>query len=55
VGKTILLPMLEGLSAYEVVRLLTGKDPARCPVCKKGLMMRYYASAQLKHNNKSMK
>jgi len=47
VGKTILLPMLEGLSAYEVVRLLTGKDPALCPVCKKGLMMRYRGLRQL--------
>lgn len=38
IGKTILLPVLEGLSAYEVVRELTGKDPARCTKCKTGFM-----------------
>jgi len=38
IGKTILLPVLEGLSAYEVIRELTGKDPARCPKCKTGFM-----------------
>jgi len=47
VGKTILLPMLEGLTAYEVIRLLTGKDPAICPVCKKGLMIRCRGLRQL--------
>jgi len=40
VGKTIWLPQLEGLTAYEVLYLLTGRDPMRCPLCKKGLMMR---------------
>lgn len=39
VDKTILLPILEGLSAYEVVRQLTGKDPALCPKCKAGFMV----------------
>lgn len=38
VRKTILLPILEGLTAYEVVRELTGKDPALCPKCKTGFM-----------------
>jgi predicted Zn-ribbon and HTH transcriptional regulator len=38
IGKTMLLPILEGLSAYEVIRELTGKDPARCPKCKTGWM-----------------
>jgi hypothetical protein len=39
IGKTILLPVLEGLSAYELVRELTGKDPARCPKYKTGFML----------------
>lgn len=39
-GKTIWLPMLEGLTAYEVYRTLTGKDPVRCPKCKEGIMLR---------------
>ena len=41
VGKSILLPMLKGLSADAVGHFLMGKDSARCPVCRKGLMMRY--------------
>ena len=40
VGKTMWLTVLEGLTAYEVLRELTGKDPLLCPVCKKGLMTR---------------
>jgi len=40
VGKSILIPKLEGLSAYEMLRVLSGKDPASCPVCKKGIMVR---------------
>lgn len=38
-GKTILLPILEGLTAYEVYRILKGTDPARCPKCKQGIMV----------------
>ena len=34
-------PMLEGLNAYEVYRTLRGNDPARCPKCKKGIMIRH--------------
>jgi len=41
IGKTIWLPVLEGLNAYEVYRTLTGKDPIRCPKCKDGIMLRY--------------
>jgi len=41
IGKTIWLPLLEGLTAYEVYRALRGTDPARCPKCKKGVLIRY--------------
>jgi len=40
VGKTMYLSMLEGLSAYEVLKAITGKDPSLCPVCKQGIMVR---------------
>jgi hypothetical protein len=40
IGRIIWLPILEGLSAYEVYRTLTGTDPARCPKCKQGTMLR---------------
>lgn len=39
-GKTIWLPRLEGLTVYEVYRTLTGNDPARCPKCKEGIMLK---------------
>jgi hypothetical protein len=41
IGKAIWLPVLEGLTAYEVYRTLSGKDPICCPKCKKGIMVRY--------------
>lgn len=41
IGKIIWLPVLEGLTAYEVYRTLSGNDPIRCPKCKKGIMARY--------------
>jgi hypothetical protein len=41
IGKTIWLPVLEGLTAYEVYRILRGSDPACCPKCKQGMMVRY--------------
>ena len=40
IGKSMWVPLLEGLSAYEVIRYITGKDPLICPLCKKGLMIR---------------
>ncbi len=40
IGKTIWLPVLEGLNAYEVYREVTGSDPTRCPKCKQGTMIR---------------
>jgi len=40
IRKTIWLPALEGLTAYEVYRTLTGVDPIRCPKCKQGIMLR---------------
>jgi len=33
------LPVLEGLPAIDVWRMLTGNDPLCCPVCKKGKMI----------------
>jgi hypothetical protein len=41
IGKTIWQPILEGLNAYEVYRVLSETDPARCPKCKQGIMVRY--------------
>lgn len=40
VGKPVWFPILEGLTAYEVYRVLKGTDPVRCPKCKKGIMVR---------------
>lgn len=40
IGKIIWLPVLEGLTAYEVYRALTGIDPVRCPKCKQGIMIK---------------
>lgn len=39
IGKVIWLPVLEGLTTYEVYRALKGTDPARCPKCKQGIMI----------------
>ncbi|MBM3435879.1 MAG: IS91 family transposase [Bacteroidetes bacterium] len=33
------LPVYEGLNAGEVLQMITGKDPLRCPVCGKGRMI----------------
>lgn len=38
IGKTGYLPRLEGLTGQEVFEQLTGKEPFRCPECKKGIM-----------------
>jgi hypothetical protein len=45
IGKTIWQPILEGLNAYEVFRTLRGSDPARCPKCEQGIMVRYSMEA----------
>jgi predicted Zn-ribbon and HTH transcriptional regulator len=39
IGKTILLPRLEGLTACEVYRIITGNDPSRCPKCRQGRLV----------------
>ncbi len=39
VGNTMYLSCLEGLSAFEVLWAITGKDPSICPKCKKGKMV----------------
>ncbi|NQU85772.1 MAG: transposase [Mariniphaga sp.] len=41
IGKTTWLPVLEGLTAYEVYRALRGNDPIRCQKCNKGVLLRY--------------
>ena len=41
IGKITWLPVLEGLTAYEVYRMLSGNDPISCPKCKNGIMRRY--------------
>jgi len=38
IGKDTFLSQLEGLSAFEVLWHITGKDPALCPVCHHGVM-----------------
>jgi hypothetical protein len=38
-GKVNAMPVLEGLSAMEAYREITGKDPFQCPACRKGRMM----------------
>ena len=38
IGKTVFLPVLEGLSGQEVFQAVTGIDPLRCPSCKTGWM-----------------
>ena len=40
VGSKRMLPRLEGLTACEVYRTLTGNDPVRCPKCTEGFMLR---------------
>lgn len=42
------LPQLEGLPAIDVWRNLTGKDPAICPICKKGIMRPVAATVEIK-------
>jgi len=38
IDKAAFLPVLEGLTALEVWRSITGKDPLLCPKCKTGIM-----------------
>lgn len=38
INETMWLSVLEGLSAYEILKALFKKEPLLCPVCKKGLM-----------------
>ena len=39
IGKATYYPILQGLTAYEVFRHVTGTDPLRCPVCEQGRMV----------------
>ncbi len=47
VAHTMYLSQLEGLSAYETLRMIIGKGPSVCPVCKQGIMVRIKKIAQL--------
>ena len=38
-GRSEIISLLAGLTAKEVFRVVTGKDPDICPKCKKGKMM----------------
>lgn len=40
--------LLDGLPAIDTFRLITGKDPLYCPVCKKGKMIAFTAEDKLK-------
>jgi predicted Zn-ribbon and HTH transcriptional regulator len=39
IGKIIMMPVLEGLTACEMYRIITGTDPSRCPKCKQGRLV----------------
>jgi hypothetical protein len=39
IAKPLHVALLQGLSAKEVLKMLTGKDPDTCPKCKKGKML----------------
>jgi hypothetical protein len=39
IGKPLHVPLLQGLSAIQVLELVTGKDPGTCPKCKQGRMV----------------
>ncbi len=47
VGKVMYLSRLEGLSTYEILREITGKDPSICPICKQGIMVQIKRVSQL--------
>jgi hypothetical protein len=39
IGKEQLLPQFEGLNAYEVLRIIIGRDPSICKKCRTGRMV----------------
>ena len=39
INKPLHVPLLAGLSAKQVIKVVTGKDPDTCPKCKKGKML----------------
>ncbi len=47
VARTMYLSQLEGLSAYETLRMIIGKDPSVCPICKQGILVRKKINTQL--------
>ena len=50
INKAVFLPVLEGLSALEVWRNISGSDPLCCPICKTGRMRTQIIPA-VKHLN----
>jgi len=44
IGKDTFLPLLEGLKATEVWRIITGQDPFRCPKCQADMMRKQPAT-----------
>ncbi len=38
IGKRVFLSSLEGLTTYEIIREIFGRDPLKCPVCKQGIL-----------------
>jgi hypothetical protein len=38
-NQPVYVPLLQGLSAKQVLHLVTGNDPGICPKCKKGKML----------------
>lgn len=38
-GKPLPVPLLQGISMYQALKVVTAKDPAICPRCKKGVMV----------------
>ena len=39
IGQSVNLPKLEGLPIYDVLHIVTGIDPSRCKVCRKGRLI----------------
>jgi len=39
IGKPLAVPLLQGFSGKQVLKMVIGKDPDKCPKCKKGKMI----------------
>ena len=47
IGKVAFLPVLQGLTALEVWRNITGEDPLCCTKCKTGRMVPQLVAAEI--------